>query len=174
MLTSYINSKKSEHNLTNQQLSNLSGIPKGTIDRLLSKDDDSCNLSTAVALIKAIGGSLDEAMGIESSAPSLPPVEIDNTTENLIIVRDISKSWWTAVSAINRDKNAAYAESLKSRDHWLTFSVAVNCVFIAWLIYDLLHPTRGWIQYELSIKNLQQGLIGGWSLCSLWWSRLRL
>lgn len=64
MFSEYINKKKSGHGITNQELSDRSGVPKGTVDRLLAKDGDSCNLETAVALVRAVNGSLDEAMGI--------------------------------------------------------------------------------------------------------------
>lgn len=171
MFSSYMNKRKAELGLTNQDISNLSGIAKGTVDRIMANDAASPNLETAVALIRAVGGSLDEAMGISKNTPSLPPESSDNCTENLTLVRDILNQWWASVSTINREKNSAYYGSIRARDRWLTFSVAVNCVFIAWLIYDLLHPTRGWIQYDQASAQIRQGMAGAVSVCSLWLSK---
>ena len=173
MLGRYLSAKKTELNLTNQEISNLSGIPKSTVDRILrSEEGVSTNLETAVALVKAVGGSLDEAMGIEPSKPALPAAAPESCTENLTLLRDMLNLWWTSFSSISRAKDSAYQGSIRARDRWLVFSVLVNCVFIAWLIYDLLHPTRGWIQYDQAAVQLRQGMAGAWTVCSLWMSRI--
>ena len=172
MFSSYMNRHKAELGLTNQDISNLSGIAKGTVDRIMANDAASPNLETAVALVKAVGGSLDEAMGIEPSKPALPSATPENCTENLTLLRDMLNLWWTSFSSINRAKDSAYQGSIRTRDRWLAFSVAVNCVFIGWLIYDLLHPTRGWIQYDQAAAQIRQGLAGAWTVCTLWMSRI--
>ena len=171
MLCAYLNRLKTEQGLTSQQLSDMSGVPKSTIDRILRDESVSPTIDTAAALVRALGGSLDEAMDIEPTAPDLPADRVENTEENLRLVHGILNRWWGVVATINHEKNAAYAASLKARDRWLTFSVAVNCVFIGWLIYDLLHPTRGWIQYDQASAYIQQGMARAVSVCSLWFSR---
>lgn len=173
MFSAYMNSKKIELGLTNQELSNLSGIPKGTVDRILSKKGASPNLDTAAALVKAVGGSLDVALGIKTGVPDLPDRAAEDTVESLTLVRDITNIWWSSLAAINREKNSVYASSMKSRERWLVFSVAINCIFIMWLIYDILRPTSGWIQYDVSAQNIRQGFLGACTVCCVWARRIR-
>ena len=59
---------KKQKNLTNESLSELSGISLGTLNKLLSGATEDPKLSTLLALKKALGVSMDELLGT-SGAP---------------------------------------------------------------------------------------------------------
>ena len=168
MLSSYLNRLKSEHDVTNQEWSNLSGIPKGTIDRLLSRETTSCNLDTAAALVKALGGSLDEAMGIEHPLRLVPESIPENTADIISHAGALVDKVQRMHHAVPREKDAISAAAMKFRTRALIGSILVNCAFAALFVYDFMHPELGWIQYERA--HMQQGLAALWQTCAVWLS----
>jgi len=58
---------KKEKNLTNDALSELSGISLGTLNKLLAGATEDPKLSTLLALKKALGVSMDEMLGVGTS-----------------------------------------------------------------------------------------------------------
>lgn len=171
MLGKYLNIKKNELGLTNQEISNLSGVPKSTVDRILRSDDcASTNLITAVDLVKALGGSLDEAMGI-SRPLRLTPEDVPDDLPGIISrVCELLDKVQRMHHAVHREKDAITAEYMRFRTRVLIGSLLVNAVFVALLIYDLTHPEIGWIEYEL-LSHLQQGMAAGWPVCVSRWFR---
>ena len=65
MILDLIRAEKDSRSLTNEQLSNLSGVPVGTINRVLSGKTTSPNYITVGALCRALDVSIDEAEGIK-------------------------------------------------------------------------------------------------------------
>ena len=61
---------KKQKNLTNESLSELSGISLGTLNKLLSGATEDPKLSTLLALKKALGVTMDELLGT-SGAPTI-------------------------------------------------------------------------------------------------------
>ena len=127
MLGKYLNIKKNELGLTNQEISNLSGVPKSTVDRILrSEDCASTNLITAVDLVKAIGGSLDEAMGI-SQPLRLTPEDVPDDAPGIISrVCELVDKVQRMHHAVHREKDAIAAESVRFRTRVLIGSLLVN------------------------------------------------
>lgn len=76
MLSEKLKALKTEKNLTTHQLSELSGLPESTISRILSGQTDSPGFLAVADLVRAMGGSLDEIVGIEApevrKAPEAP------------------------------------------------------------------------------------------------------
>ncbi len=67
---------KKEMGLTNEELSNLSGVPKGTIDKILSGATKDPKLETLKAIAKVLNCSLDEFVDSEDRAlPKEPSYE---------------------------------------------------------------------------------------------------
>lgn len=64
MLTEYVKSLKNKQNLTNAQIAQMSGVSESTISRLLKGDNKGTDLETAADIIRALGGSIDEAIGL--------------------------------------------------------------------------------------------------------------
>ena len=159
MLSSYLNRLKSEHDIT-----------KGTIDRLLSRESTSCNLDTAAALVKALGGSLDEAMGIEHPL-RLVPEEIPEDTGDIILhVGHLVDKVQRMHHAIHREKDAVAADAMRFRTRALLCSIAINLAFVFLFVYDFMHPEIGWIRYA-TLMDLKQGFFAAWSTCSVWFNK---
>lgn len=76
MISEELKRLKSEKNLTTQRLSELSGQPVSTINRILSGQTEQPGFYVVCDLVKAMGGSLDEIAGIKPSAPAEPQVQI--------------------------------------------------------------------------------------------------
>ena len=67
---------KKKMGLTNEELSNLSGVPKGTIDKILSGATKDPKLETLKAIAKVLNCSLDEFVDSEDRAlPKEPSYE---------------------------------------------------------------------------------------------------
>jgi len=56
---------KEKRHLTNQQLSDLSGVPIGTVNRILSGQTDNPSFQAVCDMVMAMDGSLDEMVGIK-------------------------------------------------------------------------------------------------------------
>lgn len=70
MLTDYVKSLKIKRNLTNAQIAQMSGVSESTISRLLKGESKGTDLATCVDIIRALGGSMDEACGFSSASES--------------------------------------------------------------------------------------------------------
>lgn len=78
MISTQLKELKDKRKLTNQQLSDLSGVPIGTINRILAGQTDNPSFQTVCDMVMAMGGSLDELVGIRGSAgKDQPPANGD-------------------------------------------------------------------------------------------------
>ena len=64
MILDTIRAEKDRQGLTNEQLANRSGVPIGTVNRLLSGKTTSPSYINVAALARALGVSMDDAEGI--------------------------------------------------------------------------------------------------------------
>lgn len=179
MLSAYLNRLKTEQGLTSQQLSDMSGVPKSTIDRILRDESASPSVDNAAALVCALGGSLDEAMGIPSKAEIIisPESVSPDSVQNLALVRDIitrvqvmTGSTHDLIQSLVQTKDKISLSASRFKNVTIGFSLAINICFFALLIYDFMHPEIGWIQHDL-FTQIKQGMAGAVSVCSLWFSR---
>lgn len=124
---------KERSGMTNQQIAEGSKVPASTVSKIISNSTESPSFDAVCAMVKAMGGSVDEIIGIATEAAS--PVEI--ACEQLQRVfgkhshyRDIQEE------QLRRDKRA--------------LAVAVAVMFLAFIglfAVDLFIGTRGWIRY---------------------------
>lgn len=70
-----------ERNITQSALSELTNIPKSTLSRILGEDSYP-SLDQAVRIIKALGASLDQLVGITDEVPPEKAQEITDTAIN--------------------------------------------------------------------------------------------
>lgn len=70
MITQMLKQMKEERKLTVKQISEASGIPESTISRVLSGQTDNPGFDTVSAIVRAMGGSLDEIIGTKPSKQS--------------------------------------------------------------------------------------------------------
>ena len=95
MFTDKLNRLKDERKLTNQQISDLSGVPLSTVTRILNGQTDNPNFQTIIEIVTAMGGSLDELTGLSNS-------EKTKETENELI------SCYKGIIEIKNNRNTVH------------------------------------------------------------------
>lgn len=68
-ISEYLSRLKEEKSLTQQQIAELSGVPMGTVSRILAGQVECPSFQAVADMTKALGGSLDELAGIERKEP---------------------------------------------------------------------------------------------------------
>jgi transcriptional regulator with XRE-family HTH domain len=86
-----------ERNMTQKTLSELTGIPRSTLARILGDESDP-SLEQGILIAKALGVSLDSLAGIAADSAESTPVEI---------MADTAINAYTELIA-ERDKNIEY------------------------------------------------------------------
>lgn len=70
MLSEYLKTLKIQKNLTNAQIAQMSGVSESTISRIIKGENKSVDFATVQDIIRALGGSMDEASGIVYASKS--------------------------------------------------------------------------------------------------------
>lgn len=103
----YLNQLKHQAGYTQQQLSDITGIPIGTIPKYFgAMDDDSANFEIVRKLVTAMHGSLDELAGI---APKQLEISQEKLTEDGYTESEIKAILRWAGSEISRNYQAIVA-----------------------------------------------------------------
>lgn len=127
MLSDQLKQLKEERKLTNQQLADISGVPLGTINRILSGQTDNPSFQTICDIVLAMDGSLDELAGIQ--------VETETAVK---------------AKAPGREIIELYQEIISNKEKWIHRLFVCCCcltlVLVAIVGYDLTHPTVGFFQ----------------------------
>ena len=127
MISTQLKELKDKRKLTNQQLAELSGVPVGTINRILSGQTDNPSFQTVCDIDMAMDGSLDELVGI--SEPEKFSVKGKGPGREIIEL---------------------YQTIISGKDKWI-HRLFVCCCFLTLVLvaivgYDLTHPTVGFFQ----------------------------
>lgn len=162
-ISQYLNDLKARTGYTQQQLSDVTGIPAGTLPRYFTDmDDDSANFEIVRKLVVAMCGSLDELAGIA------PPAAKEGTTEPPPVQQPVHFSFQPLrddVREIAREaicrvyESEAYKNIEKNVKSWKALALAETAFIILVLLWDITHPTMGFIQYTAISDPVTQGLI---------------
>lgn len=131
--------------LSNKELSDLSGVPIGTVNRVLAGRVETPNFQTIRDLVKAMGGSLDDIAGPSLAAGEAPTEpEAEQTAEKPEQPSaGMPPEAIRAYSVLLQEKQ----KEIDTKDRWLKRLFAVSCalmgIIIAVLIFDLLNPGIG-------------------------------
>ena len=116
---------KEQRKLTNQQLADLSGVPIGTINRIMSGQTDNPSFQTVCDMVIAMDGSLDELAGIREPTPEKEHVS-------------------------NKEIIKLYQMMIKNKDMWIHRFFICCCILTLVLIFimtfDLLNPGIGFFR----------------------------
>lgn len=127
MLATQLKLMKEKRGLTNQQLADLSGVPVGTVNRILSGQTDNPSFQTICDLVLAMDGSLDELAGIEK-APEGPE----------------------AKARASQDLIHLYEKMIEHKNRWIHRLFVLACllgsIFIFLAIFDLMNPALGFVR----------------------------
>ncbi|MBR2491819.1 MAG: helix-turn-helix domain-containing protein [Ruminiclostridium sp.] len=117
---------KEKRRLTNQQLSDLSGVPIGTVNRILSGQTDNPSFQAVCDMVMAMDGSLDELVGIKEETPSS---ERKSASKEIIQL---------------------YEGIIADKEKWMmrlfTCCCILTLVLIGIVAFDLLNPHIGFFQ----------------------------
>ena len=132
MITRKLIALKTARNLTNQQISDLSGVPLSTITRILSGQTENPNIQTIADIVGALDGSMDDILGLRSTAQKEP----ESHTELIELYKDII-----------RGKD----ETIRGKDKTIKIMggllVGIVIILLIVLIIDLLNGGLGFMRY---------------------------
>lgn len=123
MNTAELKRLKEESKLTTKQISDLSGIPESTISRILSGQTDNPTFDTVYAIVKAMGGSLDQLTDI--------PTETETEDPSPLV--------------------ALYEKVITDKDRYIRLLIVICCALVSVLIFlvlsDVLNGSTGFVRY---------------------------
>lgn len=123
MKTEFLKELKEKSKLTTKQISDISGIPESTISRILSGQTDNPTFDTVSALVKAMGGSLDELAEFKTKS--------DDAEESSLV--------------------ALYEKVIAEKNGYIKALIAICCALAAVLalgtIFDAIDGTIGYLRY---------------------------
>lgn len=76
MLTDELRKLKDEKNMTSQEISAASGVPASTVSRILSGQTDNPSFQNICDMVIAMGGSIDQLVGIASKSEKNATVKV--------------------------------------------------------------------------------------------------
>lgn len=127
MLADYLRMLKDKKNVTNQELSDLSGVPIGTINRIMARQTDNPSFQTVCDIVIALDGSLDDLAGIKTTAEK----ESHNTALSMEMVQ-------------------MYRHLIATKDKWIHRLFICLCCLVVFilvvLIVDLSIPSVGFFR----------------------------
>lgn len=135
---------KTNKNFTNQDISNLTGIPNSTISNIFTGKTATPSYDNIRDIVIALDGSLDEIAGI-TKAPEEAKKEERELNDMVIGLyeRDIRyKNIWIIMLAI--------------------LLVLIVSVFVIMTLYDMSHPTSGWIINEDGVLQAFKDALQFW------------
>lgn len=160
-LGEYVKKKRIESGKTILQVETESGVPDSTYKRIANGTNSNTSFGTAVALVKAVGGSVDELVGIPPRVASNDFIAMEN--EGLRKQIELLKRENDNLNKENGAKTAQMesydrllAEKEKAKE-WLKkiiIILAIVCaafvlIFVGLYIYDITHLDRGFFQQEV-------------------------
>ena len=140
-----INARKAAMNMTNQQVADESGVPKSTVDRVLRKDTENPSVQVVLAIADAVGYEF----GIPAAAQA-PEVVLENPH-----FRHIITMYEKQIADLRRDQNRERTE----KNRWIKILALIVGIMgagiIAILLIDILSPSVGWFQREVSMQEVK-------------------
>lgn len=125
---------RDERGLTNAQIAELSGVPIGTVNRLLSGQTENPTAQNIADIVAALGGSIDVVMGIKQG-------------ENVKINNDVYTTTCEMYREIIANKDAVINDKNKWIKTLFFCFIIMIFVFITIIIFDVLNPGVGYVRY---------------------------
>ena len=127
MLADYLRKLKDKKIITNQELSDLSGVPIGTINRIMAGQTDNPNFQTICDIVIALDGSLDNLVGIKST--------VENENPNI---------------TLSMESATMYKHIIATKDKWIRNLFICVCFLVVFililLVIDLSIPSLGYFR----------------------------
>lgn len=134
---------ESIENFTNQDISNLTGIPNSTISNIFTGKTATPSYDNIRDIVIALDGSLDEIAGIEKETEEKKK---DHALNEMVI--------------------NLYEREIRQKNLWIFILtgllVSFAFVFIFMTLYDMSHPRSGWIINEDGVLQAVQDALQFW------------
>lgn len=144
---------KNDAGLSNRKLAALSGVPEGTVNKILSGNTANPSLDSVEAMVRAMGRSMDEIFGEPETPEQIQTAVIDHYAMLIDSYKEQITHYKDRIAELNGSFKAqvdGYKEQLASQRRilWVLFGViVVMMVFLGYLCVDVLHGDWGIIQY---------------------------
>ena len=159
--------KKNAINMNNQQLSDASGIPKATVDRVVRGDTKNPSMETVLALAAAVGYTFSNHP--EQLSPVSGETKISDPAM-LHIIHSYERQLQAAEERVKR-VTSHFNMLLAEKNRWIqTLSTIIGILivgFISLLLMDIATPELGWFPHDANAISICiaiiaiLGLIGG-------------
>lgn len=139
-----------EQGVSKEELAQKSGVPLATIKRITSGQTDNPYFDTMTALVKALGGSIDQLLydGDTSAIRQKSSMNQESSYINPQITH-VSNAIMAYTEKLS-DYKSIYESQIADKDRWLKRLFIACCALvtgvIALLILDIVFPQIGWIR----------------------------
>lgn len=154
MNTTVLQEYREQSGLTYDQIAASTGLAKSTVSRMFTDPKYNPTLDTVKAVLVLIGGSIDKACDMAT------PIATDGTAIT------------EALSTLSAQSSRLYAECTAEKRayrHMLIVSLLFNAAFVIFIlgfvIFDVTHPSIGFVQFTAS---LVPNLSTAWDAITLW------
>lgn len=141
----YIKDQMQRQGITVPVLSDLTGIPKDTVNNILYHRSKNPGYEAVAALVYALGGSIDALAG--HGLPAIP--EEERQQDPVLLVSHVERGWTLALASA---LEAMRAERRAKRVLYITL-IAVFAVIITILIIDASNGSIGFLRYQVGWRS---------------------
>lgn len=165
MNTTVMQEYREKSGLSYEQIAESTGLAKSTVSRLFTDPKYNPTIDTVQSVMTLISGSIDRACDMAT-------VEVTADTD-LSEILTLATAQTKALNLATAQTNRLYIEctsKTKTYRTMLIFSMLFNVAFVTFIlgfvIYDVTHPTIGFVQYTASlVPNLSTST---WHAITLW------
>lgn len=163
-----LNALRSKHELTYQQLADMSNVPVGTVKSILTGATGSPGFEPVCAMLMAMGESIDEFCGLDVERPqeapekgeaAAPPVveEHHHHFSFMPFHGDVKKLTQDAISDVYAGE--AYRIVHSNLKWWRAVALVLIVLVVGWFTWDITHPDVGLIQYGSAMPAVTSGML---------------
>lgn len=154
MITTYLNTLKTQGNFTIDAISKMSGVPEATVKNILSGKTEDPRFDTVSALVTAMGGSLDaiaagstkadvEANSVLTLKETYDQRITDMKEQHQMRITDIEKHYEERIAEINE-----HIQTIQLDKKWFRIATCISVIALVTLfIVELCTPGMGWVRY---------------------------
>lgn len=150
---------KETRGLTNQQITDMTGVPIGTVGRLFSGEVVDPKITTIIQLAQGLGVDMNLLCGMATIEPgNIPPAPVARTVEAIQFdklleqsaerLAEMKTNYEARIADLKRDKRALF----------ITAAILMASI-LALFTADLMIPTAGWFQRSVAyMENFLKAL----------------
>lgn len=150
MIIKMLKELKSLKQLTNQQIADLSGVPLSTVSRIFNGQTENPNIQTIADIVGAMGGSLDELLGIRQPFPQETPASKEVPVQHDAPPQKEHPNYSEMID-LYKEIIHSKDETIRSKDKAIKIMggmlIGVFVVILLVLIIDVLNGGFGFVRY---------------------------